>query len=76
MQHFNFYDTPPEGMGFIRAVRTLLTNNIPTFLPELRRIIDMSFEEFHAGHEVVDGEFLSPLSVLGGYVVVLTEWWE
>ena len=55
MQHFNFYDTPPEGMGFIRAVRTLLTNNIPTFLPELRRIIDQSFGEFHAGHEVVDG---------------------
>jgi len=56
MHGFNWFDRRgTEGVGFIRALRTLLTQNLPQILPDLSCIIRTRFEEIHAGHKVVDG---------------------
>lgn len=59
---FNWFDRRgTEGVGFIRALRTLLTNNLPTILPDLSCIIRTRFTELHAGHPVKDGKSPSKL---------------
>lgn len=56
MHGFNWFDRRgTEGVGFIRALRTLLTQNLPQILPDLSCIIRTRFEEIHAGHKVVEG---------------------
>src|SRR5689334_17093822 len=53
---FNWFDRRgTEGVGFIRALRTLLTSNLPKILPDLSCIIKTRFRELHAEHAVVDG---------------------
>lgn len=53
---FNWFDRRgTEGVGFIRALRTLLTNNLPKILPDLTCIIRTRFEELHATHPVING---------------------
>lgn len=53
---FNWFDKRgTEGVGFIRALRTLLTNNLPKILPDLTCIIRTRFEELHATHPVING---------------------
>jgi hypothetical protein len=53
---FNWFDRRgTEGVGFIRALRTLLTNNLPKILPDLTCIIRTRFQELHAGHPVING---------------------
>lgn len=53
---FNWFDRRgTEGVGFIKALRTLLTNNLPQILPDLSCIIRTRFEQLHAGHPVIDG---------------------
>jgi hypothetical protein len=44
-----------EGVGFVRALRTLLTNNVPQILPDLGSVIRTRFQEQHATHSVVNG---------------------
>lgn len=37
MHGFNWFDKRgTEGVGFVRALRTLLTHNLPSVLPDLR----------------------------------------
>lgn len=53
---FNWFDRRgTEGVGFIRALRTLLTNNLPKILPDLTCIIRTRFQELHATHPVING---------------------
>jgi hypothetical protein len=53
---FNWFDRRgTEGVGFIRALRTLLTSNLPKILPDLTCIIRTRFQELHATHPVIDG---------------------
>lgn len=57
---FNWFDRRgTEGVGFIRALRTLLTNNLPQILPDLSCIIRTRFEQLHAGHSMVKGKQLT-----------------
>jgi hypothetical protein len=56
MHGFNWFDTRgTEGVGFVRALRTLLTGNLPQVLPDLGVIIRSRFAELHDSHPVIDG---------------------
>lgn len=58
MHEFNWFDRRgTEGVGFVKALRTMLTNNLPAILPDLGTIIRSRFEEVHETHPVIDGEF-------------------
>jgi hypothetical protein len=56
MHGFNWFDRRgTEGVGFVRALRTLLTNNVPQILPNLGVIVRIRLEEQLAMHQVVNG---------------------
>ncbi|PQE05922.1 cytochrome p450 protein [Rutstroemia sp. NJR-2017a BVV2] len=56
MHGFNWYDRRgTEGVGFIRALRTHLTNNLPQILPDLGIIVKTRFAELHAKHKLIGG---------------------
>ena len=56
MYGFNQFDRRGnEGVGFIKALRTLFTNNLPSILPELRLTLTETFGELHANHLEVNG---------------------
>ncbi|KAF2472307.1 cytochrome P450 [Lindgomyces ingoldianus] len=62
MHGFNwFHRRGTEGVGFVRALRTLLTNNLPNILPDLSVIIRTRFSQFHAEHRLIKGERHSPV---------------
>ncbi|KAI0183417.1 cytochrome P450 [Xylaria flabelliformis] len=62
MHGFNWFDRRgTEGVGFVRALRTLLTNNLPQILPKLGVFIRTTFLQMHAGHRIVNGERHSPV---------------
>jgi len=70
---FNWFDRRgTEGVGFIRALRTLLTNNLPKILPDLTCIIRSRFQELHAGHPVVNGKRQSDVYHMTVKLVVLS----
>ena len=59
MHGFNWFDRRgTEGVGFVRALRTLLTNNIPFILSDLKVAIATNFAQIYAEHQVVNGEYL------------------
>ena len=59
MHGFNWFDRRgTEGVGFVRALRTLLTNNLPQILPALGIIINATFIQIHAEHKVINGEYV------------------
>jgi hypothetical protein len=63
MHGFNWFDRRgTEGVGFIRALRTLLTSNLPQILPDLGIIIKSRFCELHSGHLVINGKLKTLLS--------------
>ncbi|KAK1919471.1 hypothetical protein P3342_001763 [Pyrenophora teres f. teres] len=73
MHGFNWFDQRgTEGVGFIRALRTLLTNNLPKILPDLTCIIRTRFQELHAGHAVVNGKKQSDVYHMTVKLVVLS----
>ncbi|KAF2031754.1 cytochrome P450 [Setomelanomma holmii] len=73
MHGFNWFDRRgTEGVGFIRALRTLLTNNLPQILPDLSCIIRTRFEQLQAGHPIVDGNIHSPVYHMIVKLVVLS----
>lgn len=56
MTGFNWFDRRgTEGVGFVRALRTMLTANLPQILPDLSNIIRTRFEEIHESHPTVNG---------------------
>lgn len=59
MAGFNWFDRRgTEGVGFVRALRTLLTNNLPQVLPELRISISTMIDEMYDSHPVINGKVL------------------
>ncbi|KNG49002.1 cytochrome p450 [Stemphylium lycopersici] len=73
MHGFNWFDRRgTEGVGFIRALRTLLTNNLPKILPDLTCIIRTRFQELHASHPVVNGKKQSDVYHMTVKLVVLS----
>ncbi|EUC33179.1 hypothetical protein COCCADRAFT_96747 [Bipolaris zeicola 26-R-13] len=73
MHGFNWFDRRgTEGVGFIRALRTLLTNNLPKILPDLTCIIRTRFEELHATHPVINGKRHSDVYHMTVKLVVLS----
>ncbi|KEY71528.1 hypothetical protein S7711_08908 [Stachybotrys chartarum IBT 7711] len=73
MQAFNWFDRRgTEGVGFIRALRTLLTNNLPQILPTLGSIIRIRFQEMHENHRVMQGTKHSPVYPMIVKLVVLS----
>ncbi|KAF2967330.1 hypothetical protein GQX73_g6256 [Xylaria multiplex] len=56
MHGFSWFDMRgTEGVGFERALRTLLTNYMPTTLPELGRVVRVRFEELRQQNSVAKG---------------------
>lgn len=57
MHGFNWFDRRgTEGVGFVRALRTLLTNNLPIILPGLGRMVKREFEELHDHNPIKHGK--------------------
>ncbi|KAL1606182.1 hypothetical protein SLS60_003583 [Paraconiothyrium brasiliense] len=64
MHGFNWFDRRgTEGVGFIRALRTLLTHHLPAILPDLRIAISYrlkaEFERFKTPEGILTAEMLS-----------------
>jgi hypothetical protein len=55
MHGFNWYEKPTEGVGFVRALRTHLTNHLPEILPNLSAVVRERFGELHSGHPIING---------------------
>lgn len=56
MNGFNWFDhRGTEGVGFIKAIRTMLTNNLPQILPNLTTLVEARFSELLAQHPDVNG---------------------
>ncbi|KAI1822652.1 cytochrome P450 [Xylaria intraflava] len=73
MHGFNWFDRRgTEGVGFIRALRTLLTNNLPQILPDLSTIIRVRLHELHSNSPLVHGQKHSQLYPMIIKLVVLS----
>ena len=58
MHGFNWFDRRgTEGVGFVRALRTLLTNNLPTILPDLRVNIISTMHKSLAAYQTVHRKY-------------------
>lgn len=56
MHGFNWFDRRgAEGVGSVRALRTLLTNNPRRILPDLRVAIAEDFARMQAKYPIVNG---------------------
>jgi hypothetical protein len=56
MNGFNWFDRRGvEGVGFVKTLRTLLTNNLPQLLPNLGVATRVRFDEHRSRHAVVNG---------------------
>lgn len=57
MYGFNWFDhRGTEGVGFIKALRTMLTNNLPSILPDLTTIIKTRLDELFADHPSINAK--------------------
>lgn len=57
MNGFNWFDRRGvEGIGFVRTLRTLLTNNIPQLLPDLGLLTRTRWAESLGNKEAVNGQ--------------------
>ncbi|KAI1132438.1 cytochrome P450 [Nemania abortiva] len=73
MHGFNWFDRRgTEGVGFVRALRTLLTKNLPQILPDLSTIVKSRFDELHAEHIIINGRKHSPVYPVIVKLVVLS----
>jgi cytochrome P450 len=73
MHAFNWFDRRgTEGVGFVKALRTMLTNNLPAVLPDLSTIIRTRFERLHETHPKIKGVTQSPVYVMIVKLVVLS----
>lgn len=53
-----------EGVGFVRALRTLLTSHLPSILPDLRSVIFEVFDDSHSDFSSRDGRLPSLKRIL------------
>ncbi|KAI1346843.1 cytochrome P450 [Xylaria sp. FL0043] len=73
MRGFNWFDLRgTEGFGLLRAVRTVLTSNLPKILPDLSGVIKVHFDEMHSKHPTVGGSRHSPLFAMVTKLVVIS----
>lgn len=57
MNGFNWFDKRGvEGVGFVRALRTLLTNNLPQLLPDLGALTRSRWTQLLSDKGSIDGE--------------------
>jgi hypothetical protein len=57
MNGFNWFDRRGvEGIGFVRTLRTLLTNNLPQILPDLGLLVKTRWSHLLSGYKTVDGK--------------------
>lgn len=58
MHGFNWVDRRgADGVGFVRALRLLLTNHLPILLPDMRAIIAQELEKsFYKGGKPLQGK--------------------
>lgn len=62
MHGFNWFDRRgTEGVGFIRALRTLLTNHVPRILPNLRMALANRMANAIANRQSSNGKRLRDL---------------
>ncbi|KAI5868246.1 cytochrome P450 [Durotheca rogersii] len=72
MNGFNWFDRRGvEGVGFVRTLRTLLTNNIPQLLPDLGVLTRTCWAELLSKQETIDGTTLAPVYPMMMNLVVL-----
>lgn len=56
MHGFSWFDLRgTEGVGFERALRTLLTNYLPEILPDVSRLVKVRFEQLRADQTLQKG---------------------
>ncbi|KAI2466919.1 cytochrome P450 [Annulohypoxylon bovei var. microspora] len=73
MHGFNWFDKRgTEGVGFIRALRTLLTNNLPQILPHLGDINRARFAELHSEYCIENATDQTPVYPIIVKLVVLS----
>jgi hypothetical protein len=57
MHSFNWFDERgADGVGLVRALRTLLTNDLPNILPNITVNITNDLTAVLAQHSAIDGE--------------------
>lgn len=57
MHGFNWFDRRgTEGVGFVRALRTLLTSNLPNILPDLSAVIKLQLAFSISSYTIVGGK--------------------
>ncbi|EEQ30552.1 conserved hypothetical protein [Microsporum canis CBS 113480] len=62
MNNFNWFDKRGvEGTPLVRTLRTLLTNNVPKLIPDIRMAISGMFDELHDSLPVMNGVKAAPL---------------
>ncbi|OTA90309.1 hypothetical protein M434DRAFT_390630, partial [Hypoxylon sp. CO27-5] len=72
MHGFNWFDRRgTEGVGFIRALRTLLTNNLPCILPEVGYLVRRRFAKLHSESPIQNGSRVSAIYPMIVNIVVL-----
>ncbi|KAI2470639.1 cytochrome P450 [Annulohypoxylon bovei var. microspora] len=72
MHGFNWFDRRgTEGVGFIRALRTLLTNNLPCILPEVGYLVRRRFSKLHSESPIQNGSRVSAIYPMIVNIVVL-----
>jgi hypothetical protein len=72
MNGFNWFDKRGvEGVGFVRTLRTLLTNNLPKLLPDLGILTSARWSNLLSEHNVVDGTTYAPVYPMMMNMVVL-----
>ena len=60
MNGFNWFDKRGvEGVGFVRTLRTLLTNNLPRLLPDLRVLTTTRWSQSLSERVTVSGRFIA-----------------
>lgn len=61
MAKFNWHDVRgKEGIGYVRALRTMLTNHLPELIPELRQWAADAFEAELINHAGTHGRLAAP----------------
>lgn len=56
MHGFSWFDQRgTEGIGFERALRTLLTNHLPFIIPDLGRVVRLHFSDLQQQQPLVNG---------------------
>lgn len=65
MSRFNWFNVRgTEGVGFVRTLRTLLTNNLPNILPQLSTLNAVQFATALDQLPLVNGPYNHPLDSL------------